>query len=558
MRAPPRNFSSTLILCASSSPVTRPNGSPPRRRCGWRIKPSVIPTGYKLRLAFDYVNTERGYDIVQLFDGDGGDALVGTRTHELAGSRVPPHLAAAGVSTLVEASGNEVPEARLSDAGGALLRWSTDDSKTRAGGFVFRYELQALQPPDRPSAVAIPPSLITTMGAQVSWTAPASTVPILWYRLMWEHSATAGAGEMEEQVLPSTTTSAPLAGLVAGTSYDVTLQAWTASVDPSACSGGETSACSQLSPLANFTTSITAKQVHISVRGSYLYGNGTRSNPFAMDVQGVIDREEVTNGAEIILHPGVYSQAVMTGPGSTVDLNLRGKLLTIRALEGAGSVVFDCAASARFLTFNHSEPPSVRLIGLTIRRCGGAPDGRGALWVTGGARPSVENCTFESNVAERGGAFVADAGAEPTFIGCTFVDNNATSGCPCSLAKRSDATCDAECATRACGFDYAGGCCPPTCEQGWADGFCVAACNVAACGFDGGDCCPTASCVNTRADGVCDAACNVQSCGFDGGDCEVDAGLSWGGYELAEQVGSADGAQHSLQPSPAQCLWALA
>ena len=54
---------------------------------------------------------------------------------------------------------------------------------------------------------------------------------------------------------------------------------------------------------------------------------------------------------------------------------------------------------------------------------------------------------------------------------------------------------------------------------------------------DGGDCCPTATCATTRGDGVCDSACNVAACGFDGGDCSVDAGLTWGGYDLAEQVG---------------------
>ena len=45
------------------------------------------------------------------------------------------------------------------------------------------------------------------------------------------------------------------------------------------------------------------------------------------------------------------------------------------------------------------------------------------------------------------------------------------------------------------------------------------------------------SCAASRADGVCDSACNVASCGFDGGDCDVDGGLTWGGYELAEHIG---------------------
>lgn len=113
------------------------------------------------------------------------------------------------------------------------------------------------------------------------------------------------------------------------------------------------------------------------------------------------------NGAELLLHAGVYSAAVMTGPGQTVGLNFGSKLLTIRGLDGAAATIIDCDDAARFLTFNNSEPPSVRLIGLTIRRCGGDADGRGALWITGDARPTIIDCIFEDNTAERGGAFVA-------------------------------------------------------------------------------------------------------------------------------------------------------
>ena len=230
----------------------------------------------------------------------------------------------------------------------------------------------------------------------------------------------------------------------------------------------------QFSQPTNFTTATLATEWHVSPGGSYLYGDGSLSHPFPMDIQGVIDRVDVLNGAELaelVLAPGLYSSAAMRGPGNTVDINLRGKILTIRSrTNDAADTVIDCAGATRFITFNHTEPPSVTLQGLTIRNCGGHADGRSALWITRGAMPSIVNCSFFGNAAERGAAFVADEGSRPTFVGCVFEGNTATSGCPCSLDKRTNGVCDAECSTRNCGWDYAGSCCSSACERGWGDG----------------------------------------------------------------------------------------
>ena len=93
------------------------------RACGWRIRPSVVPSGYKLRLSFDFVNTERGYDTVHLYDGDGGAAFsggpdnsgVGTRTWDFEPSA--PWWLRSEVTPLYAASGYApAPEVRLSIA----------------------------------------------------------------------------------------------------------------------------------------------------------------------------------------------------------------------------------------------------------------------------------------------------------------------------------------------------------------------------------------------------------------------------------------------------------
>ena len=92
----------------------------------------------------------------------------------------------------------------------------------------------------------------------------------------------------------------------------------------------------------------------------------------------------------------------------------------------------DRKARKMLLLVRAAEPiPSAELICVSFEFSGkfpgydfyAAPPSGGALWVTGGARPKITNCTFIDNAAERGAAFVADAGASPTFDGCVWRDS---------------------------------------------------------------------------------------------------------------------------------------
>ena len=131
----------------------------------------------------------------------------------------------------------------------------------------------------------------------------------------------------------------------------------------SLCSNGENSRCSQWSPTGWALTPSVGTSWYVSPEGSYLYGNGLGpETPFPADLQGVIDRADIVTGHEIILMPGVYSDAQRRGPGQMLNLNLRGKLITMRSLAGAASTVFDCGGSSRFFTFDSGEPGSVCLL----------------------------------------------------------------------------------------------------------------------------------------------------------------------------------------------------
>ena len=119
----------------------------------------------------------------------------------------------------------------------------------RPGGFLFRYELQPLQPPERPAPVSVPEHLVTRHGAHVSWSAPATTLPILFYRLQHVRIGVASGGgedggggggggggiaDVVELVVSSAVQSMALTDLMAGATYDVRVQAWTVDVDAAA------------------------------------------------------------------------------------------------------------------------------------------------------------------------------------------------------------------------------------------------------------------------------------------------------------------------------------
>ena len=509
-------------------------------RCGWKFKPPV-PEGYKLLFSFRHFNTE-GRDVLRVIEGD-VDLWDGS-PHEFSPEHIPWELKNRPELTVKPAfSGDQLPEPFISQSGEALFSFTSDESRTRPGGFVLEWTLQQMQPPDQPEPPAA--SSFAPDSFLLSWAAPRSSVPVAAYRL---------------QVYPiGSPTDHPLAqslevlgdvlelrvgGLQPGSTYAFQLQAWTSSpIDTSSCINGENAACSLWSKAGNGTTGNLGQIWYVSPQGSYFYGDGSEATPYPMNIQELLERPDLVTGHQLMLLPGTYGDRFMRGAGRAQDFNLFGKMVTISSRDGPESTIFDCGGTSRFFTFNNSEA-GVQISGVTVRNCGGHADGRGAVYITNKSSPVFDNCIFVENKAERGAAFVAEDGSNPIFRTTKFANNTALSGCPvtCTIALRSDDVCDADmCGSRACGYDYKGHCCPAACADAGANGICEGACSApevaAACGYDFGDCCPESTCVNTRADGTCDAACDNAECGFDGGDCGIDAGMSWGGVDLAEQLG---------------------
>jgi len=138
---------------------------------------------------------------------------------------------------------------------------------------------------------------------------------------------------------------------------------------------------------------------------------------------------DANNGDVVVVPSGIYS-----GLGNR-DIDFQGKAITLISEEGPGTCIIDCEEKGRGFHFRHGEGAGSVIDGITVR------NGRG---VYGGAilceksTPTIANCNFETNEAERfGGAIYGCAGS---IINCGFGFNTgricggAVSDCHGSIA----------------------------------------------------------------------------------------------------------------------------
>ena len=274
--------------------------------------------------------------------------------------------------------------------------------------FVMRWELQLQRPPLTPSSAPFAnTSSATTSSIKLSWSAVGSTIPIVSYLIRyWEAptppspsppplsplapplapgttispslppspapppysppSQPSSGPIVREVIVASSSLETHVSSLTSGTTYFYQLQAWSVPVDQTVCVAGNNFRCSAWSPIGNATTLSSggtgagrvATSWHISPRGSALFGDGTENNTWPPDIQGRIDAAQVTNGHELVLHPGPYGNAFLRGSGSAEQLNLRGKLLNIRGRDGAANTIIDCQVRRTTPRPARASPPS--------------------------------------------------------------------------------------------------------------------------------------------------------------------------------------------------------
>ena len=150
---------------------------------------------------------------------------------------------------------------------------------------------------------------------------------------------------------------------------------------------------------------------------------GVETNP----IQAAI--ELASDGDVIRVAPGIY-----TGVDSDQVIDLMGKAITLRAIEGPESTIIDGEGVRRVILCSSLESPSTVIEGFTIRN-GEALIGSGLLAI--GSSPTLLDCTFESNAATNRGGAIATVLGSPSGFKCRFIENGSEEGGAIHLSNQS-------------------------------------------------------------------------------------------------------------------------
>jgi parallel beta-helix repeat protein len=165
-------------------------------------------------------------------------------------------------------------------------------------------------------------------------------------------------------------------------------------------------------------------RVCLSPTGNDSTGIGSPDAPFKT-IQKAIDC--VNEPGHVVPSPATY-----TGTGN-VDLDLKGKAITVRAIEPRGydtvtTTVINCQGSSankrRAFYFHTAEDANSAVKGLTI--INGYQTNGGAV-LCQGSNPTIKNCTFINNTASSFGGGIYCYDSDAVISNCTFSKNTALS-----------------------------------------------------------------------------------------------------------------------------------
>ncbi len=136
-----------------------------------------------------------------------------------------------------------------------------------------------------------------------------------------------------------------------------------------------------------------------------------------LTIQGGIDAASA--GDVVLVADGIYTGS------DNVNLDFRGKAITLRSLSGPHNCIIDCNNSGRGFNFHSGETSASVVEGFSIIN-GHFAGGGGVCLV--GSSPIFRCCIIAAcNTSSNGGA-VYISGGFPTFINCTMYGNTAHSG----------------------------------------------------------------------------------------------------------------------------------
>ncbi|MCP4693999.1 MAG: hypothetical protein GY859_38550 [Desulfobacterales bacterium] len=135
-------------------------------------------------------------------------------------------------------------------------------------------------------------------------------------------------------------------------------------------------------------------------------------------IQSAIDAAEVGDTVEV-------GDGTFSGDGN-IDLDFKGKAITVKSKNGAENTTIDCQGNGRGVYFHTSEDNSSVFSGFTIIN-GSKTFGGGVYCYS--ASPTIENCIITANAATSAGGGGLDLTmSSPRIVNCVISGNTAVSG----------------------------------------------------------------------------------------------------------------------------------
>lgn len=137
------------------------------------------------------------------------------------------------------------------------------------------------------------------------------------------------------------------------------------------------------------------------------------------NIQDAIDDASVVNGDTIMVRPGTYKEII----------NFWGKAVALVSEAGSEATVLDGDLAGPVLQCWNNEDENTVVEGFTVTNGRGYNLGHVGLVGGGmynyGSSPTVTDCFFTENTADRGGAMMNYNLSSPALTRCTFIENSA-------------------------------------------------------------------------------------------------------------------------------------
>ena len=136
--------------------------------------------------------------------------------------------------------------------------------------------------------------------------------------------------------------------------------------------------------------------------------------------------EAAENGDTVLVADDIY-----TGTGNK-NIELKGKTITVKSLNGPENCVIDCENSGRGFYIHQGEGRNTVVSGFTIMN-GNVSDYGGAIFCyfysnSASSTPTIDNCIIKNNIAGSHGGGIACLYTGVTVTNCQIINNTSTWG----------------------------------------------------------------------------------------------------------------------------------